>query len=164
MTRAQVKGAVHRVTKLQGAWLSWLERSLHTAEVGGSSPLAPTRLRRVVAVQRPHLGRPNLTAGDRWCPFRAPRWGTDGARGARGGHAKRDYRICRPRARAVFRSPSAERRCRNSWRLQVCSQRNRAGLRLAAYILGRSSRRSRVTLSRPSPTPTTAVDGRRRGR
>jgi hypothetical protein len=25
-----------------GAWLSWLERSLHTAEVGGSSPLAPT--------------------------------------------------------------------------------------------------------------------------
>src|SRR5580658_6573778 len=26
----------------QGAWLSWLERSLHTAEVGGSSPLAPT--------------------------------------------------------------------------------------------------------------------------
>lgn len=25
-----------------GAWLSWLERSLHTAEVGGSSPPAPT--------------------------------------------------------------------------------------------------------------------------
>src|ERR1700674_218541 len=25
-----------------GAWLSWLERSLHTAEVVGSSPAAPT--------------------------------------------------------------------------------------------------------------------------
>src|SRR5271165_7674051 len=27
-----------------GAWLSWLERSLHTAEVTGSSPVAPTRI------------------------------------------------------------------------------------------------------------------------
>jgi hypothetical protein len=26
----------------QGAWLRWLERSLHTAEVTGSSPVAPT--------------------------------------------------------------------------------------------------------------------------
>jgi hypothetical protein len=25
-----------------GAWLSWLERCLHTAEVAGSSPAAPT--------------------------------------------------------------------------------------------------------------------------
>ena len=28
--------------KHQGAWLSWLERSLHTAEVTGSSPVTPT--------------------------------------------------------------------------------------------------------------------------
>ncbi len=30
----------------RGAWLSWLERSLHTAEVMGSNPVAPTSLRR----------------------------------------------------------------------------------------------------------------------
>src|SRR6202035_3584606 len=29
----------------QGVWLSWLERSLHTAEVTGSSPVTPTLLR-----------------------------------------------------------------------------------------------------------------------
>jgi hypothetical protein len=27
---------------IAGAWLSWLERLLHTQEVSGSNPLAPT--------------------------------------------------------------------------------------------------------------------------
>jgi hypothetical protein len=36
-------GRIEQARTDQGAWLSWLERSLHTAEVGGSSPLAPTQ-------------------------------------------------------------------------------------------------------------------------
>ena len=40
---ARVVAPRHGVSIPQsGAWLSWLERSLHTAEVGGSSPPAPT--------------------------------------------------------------------------------------------------------------------------
>ena len=52
----------HRVNScarqaFRGAWLRWLERSLHTAEVGGSSPLAPTL---VWAGQRPFQARPGV--------------------------------------------------------------------------------------------------------
>ena len=39
--RATRAGCAVTIPK-SGAWLSWLERSLHTAEVGGSSPPAPT--------------------------------------------------------------------------------------------------------------------------
>jgi hypothetical protein len=38
LTREHATQAV----RIQGAWLRWLERSLHTAEVAGSSPAAPT--------------------------------------------------------------------------------------------------------------------------
>ena len=42
-TGSRTSGAGRAVTiPTSGAWLSWLERSLHTAEVGGSSPPAPT--------------------------------------------------------------------------------------------------------------------------
>ena len=44
-----------------GAWLSWLERSLHTAEVGGSSPSAPTS----VVGERETEGRRRAKAADK---------------------------------------------------------------------------------------------------
>jgi hypothetical protein len=42
-------GRIGQARMDQGAWLSWLERSLHTAEVGGSSPLAPTNFDKTIS-------------------------------------------------------------------------------------------------------------------
>ncbi len=38
-----IRGDFAIITASQGAWLSWLERTVHIREVVGSSPSAPTR-------------------------------------------------------------------------------------------------------------------------
>src|SRR5581483_2982335 len=59
-------------------WLSWLERSLHTAEVTGSSPVTPTEVGRQSTSSAktmpvwPQLGATAVVGSRAFCTRRAP--------------------------------------------------------------------------------------------